>query len=146
MRRLFLVLALLVAAAFSIAHVGAAHAGEPNAIGTIRVSDAGSTNNAETGYGDGLAPNGSFPLGNNAPYGVQCDSPGALFAVGSRFTDAGLGLKLSTDQFIFTSTPAGGSFIPVKVDGGSYSGGLISIAPIAGQTTAICRIFNTTGP
>lgn len=124
--------------------VGAAHAGEKPALGTIRVSDGGTTNNAETGYLDGLAATGAFRLESNSFYSVQCDTA-AYVSTDFRGTDAGVGVKLAADLFLTTNTQYGPVTIKPTVDGGTYTGGLIAISPAVGATSAVCRVFSRRG-
>lgn len=146
MRKLgLLYLVAVVGALYLGTRIGDAWAGEGLALGSIRVSDAGTTNNWETGYLDGLATNGAFQLGLGVPVSIQCEAPGAYVATGCRGVDAGRGVKLLTDQMLPVVTQTGGTVIPVTVDGGSYSQGLVCIAPLVGQPAALCRIFPRSG-
>lgn len=136
---------LVVCAAVVASGCSRAWAGEKRALGTLVVSDGGSTNNAETGYLDGVAGNrGAFRLETSTHYTIQCDTA-AHFSTDTRNTDAGVGVKLAIDQAMPISTQTGPVVIKPTVDGGTYSGGLIAISATAGQTSAVCKVFPLAG-
>lgn len=145
MRKLFL---LCVCVAIPVLSGCSKAWAEPKALGTIRVSDAGSTNNAETGYLDGLSLGwGAFALNACTHYSVQA-ATGLNVNTDCRNTDAGYGTRLATDQFFTIMTACGSSgqlTISPKVDGGVYRGGLICIAPLAGSSSAVLTVFPSTG-
>ena len=136
-----------------------AWAGE-DLIGVILVSDGGSVNNATSGYGsagcatgpagDRPSPNGagacaqSFRLPTNAPLSIQCNTA-AVIKTNAPQADAGDGVRVAIDQFFTTSTRVQGVNVGVTPDGGTYTGGVVAIAPIAGAASAECKVFGRTG-
>lgn len=141
-------------------------------LGVLLVTDGGTVNNATTGYGSAGCSRQqdimgagacaqAFPIGTSALLSIQCKDQAAVFAANSSTVDAGTGVKLAADQFLTTSTgssaitvwglnPDGGSInthgLPNGMpDGGSYTGGVVSIAPIAGATRAECNVNERAG-
>ncbi len=144
MRKTVAVLALVATAAW---------AGE-DLLGRLYTTDGGPVNNATTGYGSagcgGGGPNGApacrqaFRVPNmGAPISIQC-STAAVVKVNYAAVDAGDGVRLAADQFFTTSVKQQDATAALP-DGGSYSGGLVSIAPVAGATAAECAVFVRTG-
>ena len=145
MKRLGAVLALLATAAW---------AGE-DLMGVILVSDAGSVNNATTGYGSAgcatrASVNGagacaqSFRIPTSALISIQCNTA-AMVKVNRPAADAGDGIRVAVDQFLTSSTAFGGVRVSLTPDGGTYAGGMVSIAPVAGAAQAECKVFDRSG-
>ncbi len=148
--------AVVAALAFAPGH---ASAGEL-LLGRILASDAGSANNAFTGYltaGCANSPvNGpgscdqAFRIPTNAKITIQCDQA-ALVAVGRSFVDAGNGIALTAGQLFPTSTGAAvtyqgkGSVSGRTDDAGTYTGGIVAVAPAVGAGSARCRVYERSG-
>ncbi len=116
-------------------------------LGVILVSDGGTGSNVNTNYGSATCSDpevcGAFQLSwPNNPISVQCPG-GAIVAVGRVTTDAGIGVYLADNAFLQTDT--GKAQTIVRPDGGSYYGGVVSIAPFAGAATATCKLFYRNG-
>ncbi len=110
--------------------------------GTIRVDDAGTMSNFDTGYFDSTAPNSSFALKGNSKITLQCDQ--AAWVTSERKScDAGNCLKVAADEKFPTSTNAL-TLVSPTMDGGSYSGGVVGVAPVSGVVLT-CRVFERTG-
>lgn len=132
-------------------------------LGVILVSDGGTVSNATTGYSSGGCSLQSgvqgagacaqaFPIGVSTLLSIQCRDNSAMIAVNKATTDAGEGVKVAADQFLMSSTAA----TPVTIfalasnnsgmpDGGTYTGGVVSISPIAGASTARCAVWSRQG-
>lgn len=131
-------------------------------LGVILVTDGGTVSNATTGYGTagcsheydpagaGACPQ-AFRIGVNVKLTVQCKDQGAKFVANKYTTDAGEGTTLAADQFFTSSTgaavtvPPGTASTAGLLDGGTYSGGVVSIAPLAGAARAECNISQPNG-
>lgn len=129
-------LAALTLAAFS------AWAGE-TFIGNIYVSDGGTVSNATTGYGSAgcaysttsgpaCATDQAFPIGANVKLTLQPDSA-CCVSVNRATTDGGICTGLTAGQLFPTST--GQAVTTTQSDGGTYTGGIVSIT-----ATPSCRL------
>lgn len=152
--------ALLLIALASFTGAGLAWAGEGGLtlnsplLGRILASDGGTANNANTGYltAGCSTTEGScdqaFPIPANQKITIQCDEA-AIVAANRRWTDAGTGIALTAGQIFPTSTAAqsvtyfgiGGR----TDDAGTYTGGMVSIAPAVGASSARCRVYLRSG-
>ncbi len=132
----------------------AAWAGE-TLLGRIYVNDAGTVSNASTGYGSAgcalqTSPSGagacdqSFPIGLGVKLTIQCDDI-AHVSVNRATTDAGTGLKVAVDVMFPTSVSSSPISVSPLPDGGAYFGGIVSIAPAAGATSARCDVYARSG-
>lgn len=141
MRNLFAVVTLL---AFS------AWAGE-TFIGNIYVSDGGTVSNATTGYGSAgcaystqsgpaCATDQAFPIGTNVKLTLQPDSA-CCVSVNRATTDGGICTGLTAGQLFPTST-ATTPVTATQSDGGTYSGGIISITA---SPSCRLRVFTRSG-
>ncbi len=134
-------------------------------LGTILVSDGGSVSNATTGYGSAGCGTGgacaqAFRVPTATPISIQAITA-CTVVVNSSFADAGNGVQLTAGQFFTSSTattpvtvwpinPDGGTInshgqwggVP---DGGTYTGGIVSIAPAAGAASAQVTVFSRLG-
>ena len=136
-------------------------------LGVIGVNDAGTVNNATTGYGAAGCPSDSwgggasctqaFSVGTGLFLDIQCRQAGVV-RVNAPHVDAGNGVVLAAGQLFPTSTGTatlslgpltsadGGNKIAGGMpDGGTYQGGLVSIAPAAGSTSIECSVFQRNG-
>lgn len=130
---------------------GHAHAGEgglaaaPGLLGTIRTDDAGTISNIDTGYGNGLAGAVSVPFSlsvANQRLTIQCDQ--AAYVLTDVYgVDAGNGLQLAALEKLTTSINSTAR-TGTKLDGGTFTSGLVSIAPVSGPT-AVCKVWTRTG-
>lgn len=134
-----------------------AQAGERR-LGTMIVSDAGTVNNATTGYGsagcagtdDGVpgettpgSCDQAFRIPTSAKITVQCDDA-AFVAANARGVDAGTGMSVAIAEKLPTSTRPGNVKVALP-DGGTYYGGVVSIAPAVGSVSARCRVYERDG-
>jgi hypothetical protein len=134
-----------------------AQAGERR-LGTMIVSDAGTVNNATTGYGsagcagtdDGVpgettpgSCDQAFRIPTSAKITVQCDDA-AIIGVNVRGVDAGTGMPVIANEKFPSSTRAGNVKAPLP-DAGTYYGGVVSIAPAVGAASARCRVYERDG-
>ncbi len=141
---------------------GAAFSGD-KLLGVLLVTDGGSVSNATTGYlsagcsheydqeGAGACAQ-AFRIPVATLISIQCKEQGARVVVNKRRTDAGEGIAVAADQFLMSSTSATPVYIPPLAsnnagmpDGGTYSGGVVSISPLAGATRAECNVFSRLG-
>lgn len=125
-------------------------------LGVILTTDGGPVNNATTGYGSAGCsresdPGGAgacaqaFRIGNPALISIQCKDQGAVFITSRATVDAGIGIKLATDQFLTSSIGNEATIIPLLPDGGRYVGGVVAISPLAGASRAECNVFQRIG-
>lgn len=131
---------------------GVATAGE-RYLGRILASDAGTANNFNTGYltagcstTTGTCDQ-AFAIPVNAKLTVQCDEA-ALVAANAVYVDAGRGLALTAAQMFPTSTGAAVSYSGIggrTDDAGTFYGGVISVAPAVGASSARCRVYSRSG-
>lgn len=137
----------------SLAYAGEGPNGRP--LGTILASDAGTSNNFNTGYlTAGCSTtigtcDQAFKIPTGALISVQCDQS-AVVSVNNCYTDAGVGVKVAADQF-FTSSVAPQNIkcpgIGGRTDdaGTTFIGGVVSIAPGVGLSLARCRVYERRG-
>lgn len=147
MKRLLLAGVLCVGLVVGISKVhageGGAVTGSAGLIGMIMVQDGGTISNIDTGYNNGNYPNAAFNLSvANQKLTIQCDQA-AYVLTDQNGVDAGNGIKLAADEKLTTSINSIGRTW-TKLDGGSYTGGIVSIAPVSGAT-AICKVWSRTG-
>lgn len=136
----------------SLAYAGEGPNGRP--LGIILASDAGTANNFNTGYlTAGCSTtigtcDQAFKIPTAALISVQCDQS-AFVAVNNCYVDAGSGVKVAADQFFTSSTAPQSIKCPAKGDrtddGGSFLGGVVSIAPAVGNSLARCKVFARQG-
>ncbi len=132
------------------------------------VSDGGSVNNASTGYGTAGCSrqqdiNGAgacdqaFVIGANNKLTLQAVD--ALYvSVNRTTTDAGIGMLLSAGQMFPTSVSALAVYVGPLLfpdagirsiggmpDGGEYSGGVVTISPAVGATSARLNVYTRAG-
>lgn len=128
-----------------------AHAGE-RYLGRILVSDGGTVSNATTGYGSaGCANIGqgqggncdkAFDVPTSAKLTFQCDEA-CVVSANTCGTDAGTGLTNAASEKFPTST---GAAVKCSLpDGGSYTGGVVSVSPAVGAASARMRVFERSG-
>ncbi len=152
MKRLIGLAALGVVAALAMKYsLGVALAGEaglngtPGAIGCIRTDDGGTISNINTGYGNGLATGNCVPFTlsvANQRLTVQCNNP-AYVLTDIDGVDAGNGLQLAALEKLTTSVNSI-SRTATKTDGGSYTGGIVSIAAVS-TASVVCKVWTRTG-
>lgn len=121
-----------------------AHAGEPNAMGCIFVADGGNVNNVTTGYNLNNGNIQMFTVPTQALLTLQCVRGPCGVTVGDSVTDAGRALYMANLEKITTST---GSAVPNlrRADGGSYTGGVISLVQAGSATVAELCVFARKG-
>lgn len=117
-------------------------------LGIIMVTDAGTTNNANTGYGwafCGTEPScaQAFPIVANDLVTLQAITA-CVVAVDRVTNDAGIGLELAAGEKI-TSSMGGNIRSYTKADGGTYSGAIISVAPAPGSATCSLKVSKRKG-
>lgn len=135
-------------AALIVLATTAAWAGE-NFLGRIVSTDGGPVNNASTGYlSAGCAKGGAcdqaFAMSPSTKITIQCDEA-AIITVNKPGTDAGVGLALTAGQIFPSSTASGNVTVKPLPDGGTYSGGVVSVAPALGAAAAHCRVYDRQG-
>jgi hypothetical protein len=138
-----LALALLSTAAF---------AGEAY-LGTIRVFDGGTSNNAQTTLADG----GSFVLAGFAiPVGAKISLQArqdVYVGTGVQGCDAGRCLRLPAEYLLPTSTGTSPTYLRFSYTlpdagtstTGSYNGGVVAVAPTDGGVTATVDVYLRNG-
>lgn len=118
-------------------------------IGRIYVTDGGTGSNVNTGYlsagcNDGETCAKAFPLSSKQKITIQCfGSSGAVVAVNRATNDAGIGLELAVLEKLPTAT--GKNVTVIRPDGGTYTGAIVTISPVAGQGNADCRVHVRSG-
>lgn len=138
-------LGVCVGAALSLAPTAWA---EGKMLGRIYVADAGTVSNVTSGYGSAgcSTSTGScdqaFVVPTSSKITVQCDSA-AVVSTSECGIDAGRGMRVTADQMFPTST--GASITCPRADGGTYTGGVVSIGPAAGSASARCWVWPRLG-
>ena len=130
---------------------------EGKMLGRILASDAGSSNNFNTGYltagcaNSAITGAGSCDQAFKIPTGtkitIQCDEA-AFVNENVAWVDAGNGKALTAAQLYPTSTGGAVSYrgLGGRVDdAGVYSGAVVSIAPAVGASSARCRVYERLG-
>ncbi len=114
-------------------------------VGVLESHDAGSVNNYNNGYSDGLkAGAAAFQLPNNKKLTFVCDSAGFI---GTNLTnvDAGNGMPVIAGEKFPTSVSANNTRAAL-LDGGTVtSGGAVSVAPDIGVRDIRCKVFTRDG-
>jgi len=123
-------------------------------IGRLYTSDAGAVNNANTGYATAGCSRRQDPLGAGACDQAFAIAPGSLItiqpieaclvSVNRPHTDAGIAVVLAAGEKFPTSL-APGKLTSAQMDGGVYSGGLVTIAPVAGALSCRANVFERSG-
>ncbi len=143
MRRLIFAAAVCVATA--------AIAGEKY-LGTITVSDAGTSTNRTTGY-RAYTTTESFVIAPPAKISIQCDND-AMIGTDVSGCDAGKCVRIGANQLFPTSVDTARNLTGCgwNSDGGTgcvavtYSGGWLAVGtPADAGPLAICRVFSRSG-
>ena len=104
-------------------------------LGIIRSDDAGTITYFDTGYLNGKTKGISVPFNlttANQRLTIQCDQ--AAYVLTDVYgVDAGNGIKLAADEKLTTSLNSVNRVVAVKLDGGTYTGGIVSVAPLPGS-------------
>lgn len=139
-------LAVCVVAVFAALALrsGVAHAGEKNALGCIFVADGGNVNNVTTGYNLNNANIQMFTVPTQALLTLQCVRGPCGVVVGEAVADAGRALYMANLEKITSSTSAAVPNIR-RADGGSYTGGVVSLVQMGSATVAELCVFERRG-
>lgn len=157
MRKPALLVVCVVAVIAALSLVPDVARAEGKMLGRILASDAGSSNNFNTGYLTAGCANSpitgagscdqAFKIPTNAKITIQCDEA-ALVNENVPWVDAGNGKALTAAQLYPTATGAAVSYKGVggrTDDGGVFTGGVVSIAPAVGASSVRCRVYERLG-
>jgi hypothetical protein len=146
-------LSVALCLAVSASPFATAFAGE-SLLGTIIVTDAGTSTNRTTGWG-AYAGTGSFVVKPLTKISIQCDQA-SLVLTDVAGVDAGTGIRVAADQAFPTSVNTNKNLTGYSFnsDGGvaaanrnavTYNGGWVAVAPITGNSISYCRVYSRKG-
>ena len=102
-------------------------------LGIILVSDGGTVSNVTTGYGSAPSTSGAqaFSIPTSSKITVHCNAV-AYVETADCGADGGRAMPLAADVLFPTST--GAAITCRRADAGSYTGGVVAVAPQSGAS------------